>query len=170
MLHNLGGLRWPAPSCAHGVSDISAVVIPNTMPDDPSEIGFSASLPLEIAMGEAPVKEICLSHGVGKSDWDRLRVDPHFIQALEEAHTMLQQEGAMFKAKIRAQAEGVLARNWQLIHSSTELVPANVQAELIRFTIRAAGLDASVEQKARANALVSSNQNNLQINLILGDN
>lgn len=148
---------------------MSAIVIPNTMPDDPSEIGFSASLPLEIAVGEASVKEICLSHGVGKSDWDRLRVDPHFIQALEEAHTMLQQEGAMFRAKIKAQAEGVLARNWQLIHASTELVPANVQADLIRFTIRAAGLDASVEQKAKAAGLANQNTNALQINLILGD-
>lgn len=150
---------------------MSAVVIPNMMPDDPSEMGYPAGLPIEIAMGDAPVKEICLSYGIGKSDWERLRVDPHFVQALEEAYNMLSQEGAMFKAKIRAQAEGVLARNWQLIHSSTELVPANVQAEQIRFTIRAAGLDASVEQKAKASAAAAGMQTNaLQINLILGDN
>jgi hypothetical protein len=139
------------------------------MPDDPSEIGFPSTLPLEIAMGTAPVKEICLSYGIGKSDWDELRFDPHFIQALEEAHTMLQQEGAMFKAKLRAQAEGVLQRNWQLIHSSTELVPPNVQADLIKFTINAAGLNASIDQKAKASNFANANANNLQINLILGE-
>lgn len=144
------------------------LAIPNTFPSDPSEIGWPANLPLELAMGDAPVKDICMSYGIGKSGWDKLRQDPHFIQALEEAHTMLAQEGAMFKAKLRAQAEGMLARNWQLVHSNLNNVPANVQADLIKFTIRAAGLDASVEQKAKA-AGQGNNSNALQINLILGD-
>ena len=144
-------------------------VIPNTYPDDPSEIGWPVGLPTELAMGQGSVKDICMAYGISKSDWAILSDDANFIQALEEAHAMLAQEGAMFKAKIKAQAEGMLARNWQLVHASTEAVPANVQADLIKFTVRAAGLDASVEQKARAQGTAQAN-NALQIVLQLGDN
>jgi hypothetical protein len=145
------------------------IAIPNTYPNDPSEIGWPINLPLELAMrGSTPVKDICFSYGLGKADWDRLKEDPNFIQALTEAEAMMAQEGAMFKAKLRAQAEGMLARNWQLVHSNTEAVPANVQADLFKFTVRAAGLDASIEQKAKA-AGQGAVSNALQINLILGD-
>lgn len=139
-----------------------------TSPSDPSEIGFPVNLPLEIAMGDAPVKTLCLAYGLSKSDWMILRDNPQFIKALEEAYVMLQQEGAMFRVKIKAQAEGVLARNWAIIHGDNDKIPASVQAEQIRFTIRAAGLDASVEQKAKAQGS-NQNTNALQINLVLGD-
>ena len=143
-------------------------VVSNTFPDDPAEIGWPSSFPLEIAMAERSIKEICQSYGIARTDWQRLILDPNFQNAVQEAYTLLQQEGAMFKAKIRAQAEGMLARNWQLVHSTTDSIPANVQADLIKFTVRAAGLDASIEQKARAQT--NTNTNALQINLILGDN
>lgn len=144
------------------------IALPNTQPIDPSEIGWPPTLPLELALKQAPVKDICLSYGLGKSDWDRLRNDENFIRALEEATNMLQQEGASFKAKLRAQAEGILPQNWALIHGAEDKVPANVKAQLIMFTIRAAGLDASIEQKAKA-AGIQNNANIASITLILGD-
>ena len=100
------------------------VAIPNAIPNDPSEIGWPATLPLELALRQGSVKDICLAYGLGKSDWDRLRQDENFVRALEEATQMLQQEGASFKAKLRAQAEGILPQNWALIHGNPEQVPA----------------------------------------------
>lgn len=74
----------------------------------------------------------------------------------------------MFKVKLKAQAEGVLPRMWTIMHSPFDTVPARVQADLAMFTIRAAGYDASVEQKAKAAGIVSGT-NALQINIDLGD-
>lgn len=136
------------------------------MPDDPSEFGWPVSLPMELAMGEASVREICLSYGLGKADWEHLKTIPAFVEALTEAHTILKEEGAVFKAKIKAQAQGMLARNWQLVHASVEAVPAHVQADLIKFTIKAAGYDASIEQKAKAAGIVN-NANAFSINIDL---
>lgn len=146
----------------------NTAVILDTVPDDPSDIGWPVGLPLEIAMGQAEPKDICLAYGISRDEWRRLIVDPQFRQAVEEAVKDLEAEGAMFKVKLKAQAEGVLPRMWQLMHSPLDVVPANVQADLAKFTIRAAGYDASVEQKAKA-AGILNNTNALQINIDLGD-
>jgi hypothetical protein len=74
----------------------------------------------------------------------------------------------MFRTKLKAQAEGLLPRLWDLAHGDPEIVPPNVSADLIKFAIKAAGLDASIEQKASATAKQASVQVPLQINLVLG--
>lgn len=146
----------------------AANVLPDTIPDDPSEIGWPVGFALEIAMNNAPAKEICLAYGVSRAEWNVLINTPEFVHAVEEAVKDLEQEGAMFKVKLKGIAEGVLPRLWKLMHSPLDTVPANVQADLGKFVIRAAGYDASVEQKAKA-AGIMSNTNALQINIDLGD-
>jgi hypothetical protein len=137
---------------------------------DPATLGWPPSLPLELALRQQPVKDICAAYGIGRFEYERLRNDSAFRRAVTQATETLQEEGASFKLKARAQSEELLKTSWALIHKPLDQVPAAVKADLIKFTVRAAGLDASVEQKAtastRAAALAAVG---LTINLHLGD-
>jgi hypothetical protein len=123
-----------------------------------------------LALRQQPVREICEAYGIDRAGYERLRNDLAFRKAAADAVATLQEEGASFKLKARAQSEELLKTSWSLIHQPLDRVPAAVKADLIKFTIRAAGLDASVEQKAtastRAAALAAVG---LTINLHLGD-
>lgn len=79
---------------------------------------------------------------------------------------MIREEGTSFKLKARIQSEELLKTSWELIHGKD--TPAVVKADLIKHTIRFAGLDASIEQKAQANG-GNAGSNNFQININLGD-
>ena len=54
-------------------------------PPDPADLGFPATLPLELALGDSSPKEIFEAYGLGKADYLRLQGNPYFIQAIEEA-------------------------------------------------------------------------------------
>jgi hypothetical protein len=138
--------------------------------DPAATLGWPASLPIELALGQQPVKDICQAYGITKPEYERLRADRHFQKAVLDAAELLQQEGMAFRLKARAQAEALLQTSWSLIHKPLDEVSAPVKASLIQMTIRCAGLDASIEQKARASALAQTNvMNALTINLHLGD-
>ena len=138
------------------------------VPTDPSELGFPPTFPIELALREHSTQDVCEAYGIDKQAWDKIKIDPRFILALQTAVETLQKEGMSFKLKAKLQSEALLQTSWELIHSSNDDVPPNVKADLIKFTIRAAGLDASIDQKgaAAAHALVN---NALQININLGD-
>jgi hypothetical protein len=138
---------------------------------DPAAIlGWPPSLPLELALAQQSVREICQSYGIDRHEYARLRVDPHFRKAVAEATETLKQDGMAFKMKAQAQSEELLKTSWSLIHAPLDQVAANVKAQLIQMTIRCAGLDASVEQKARASATAAAaNLTALQINIHLND-
>jgi hypothetical protein len=136
----------------------------NTQPvGDPATIGFPPTLPIEVAMRVAPIRDICEAYDLNREDWEALRHDPLFIIAVAEAKKALSKEGMSFKMKARLQSEELLKTSWTMIHASSDEVPPNVKADLIKFTIRAAGLDGSKDQVANA---VASNA--LQININLG--
>lgn len=125
---------------------------------DPATFGFPPTLPVEIALKTAPVKDICAAYGISKEQWDILRHDPRFKQQLKKAMDELEADGGMsFRLKARMQAEQLLQTSWTLIHSP--LAPPAVKADLIKFTIRAAGLDQSKEQKDQAVPPMSININ-----------
>lgn len=130
---------------------------------DPAELGWPATMPIELAMRQHSVQEICEAYNVDQHQWNALRHDPLFVAAVKEAVETLRKDGMRFKTKARLQSEELLQTAWGLIHSSNEDVPPAVKADLIKFTIRAAGLDGSKDQAANATAAAA-----LQINLILG--
>lgn len=136
---------------------------------DPAELGWPASLPLELALAQASVREICEAHGVSRATYQALKLDAHFQAAVSAAIQAIGKEGVSFRIKAQAQAEELLKTSWGLIHAPLEDVPASVKADLIKFTVRASGLDASIDQKAKATAQAVGNQNNLQINIHLGE-
>ncbi len=140
-------------------------LVPYVSPDDPAEIGWPPLLPIEIALRVAPVPDICKAHGIDKATWDKLRVDPAFQQTLLSYVKMIRDEGgASFKLKARIQSEELLKTSWAIIHGVD--TPPAVKADLIKHTVRFAGLDASIEQKAAAMG-GGGGSNNFQINIDL---
>ena len=128
--------------------------------DDPAELGYPPTLPVELALRTAPVRTICESYGLTEADYAALRQDPHFVAHVKRISDELQRDGGMgFKLKARLQAEELLKTSWRMIHNNA--VASSVRADLIKFTVRAAGLDGSKDQAAGA----ATPTLNIQINL-----
>lgn len=137
------------------------------IPDkDPTELGFPPSLPLELAAKTGTTKSICESYGISRDRWEELRANAVFVRACEEAAKLVATEGGAFKLKARTMAEALLPRMFKLANASDIDIPPSVQADLIKATIRIAGLDASIEQKgAAAGKALAQNPLMIQINL-----
>lgn len=129
---------------------------------DPSRLGWPPQLPYELALRVATPKDICETYGITRDQWNEMRHDPVFIAAVADAHEKLKEDGMAFKVKARLQSEELLATSWGMIHDAD--TPHNVRADLLKFTIRAAGLDGSKDQAANA-ANAIGNALNIQINL-----
>lgn len=137
-------------------------MVPRILPTNPAELGYPPTFPIEVAMRVAPVKDICAAYGIEREEWDRLRYSPEFIRDLRAAHDMLRKEGMTFRIKARLQAEELLKTSWEMIHDRTGETPASVRADLLKFTVRAAGLEESRNQSGGDGV-----NNNLQINIQL---
>lgn len=137
---------------------------------DPSNYGWPPGLPIELALakrqGMKP-REVCTSYGLAQTDYQRLCQDPGFIKALETAFEEISKDGVTFRRKAQVQAEELLKTSWSLIHDASGDVPANVKGDLIKWTMRVAGYDASYDQKAAAANAQATNA--LQIVINLGD-
>ncbi len=131
---------------------------------DPASLPYPPTLPVELALRQKSPMEICQAYNITQAQWNQLRFDPIFIADLRSAVENLKKDGMSFRTKAKLQSEELLKTSWYLIHSSNEEVPPQVKADLIKFTIRAAGLDGSKDQAAQAAAV----SNQLQINLVLG--
>ena len=57
----------------------------------------------------------------------------------------------------------LLEKSWNMINDATGLVPPNVKADLLKFTIRAAGLDGSKDQAANAGMVGTALQINIRL-------
>lgn len=128
---------------------------------DPSQIGWPTSLVMDLAMGVDTPKDICHTYGISRDEWEALRVNPAFVGDLRRAMDQMKAEGGSFKARSQMQAGELLKRSWQLIHDPQ--VPAAVQADLIKSTIKWSGLDASKDQGQAKGGM--SNAFQIQINL-----
>ena len=113
---------------------------------DPALLGWPPSLPVEVAMRSNPIKMICAEYDISREDWDVLRATPRFIKEVQAAVEMLKTDGMTFKMKARFQSEELLKTSWKMIHSKGDEVPPSVKADLLKFTVRAAGLDGSQEK------------------------
>lgn len=131
-------------------------------PDNPAEIGaYPPTLPVEIALRVAPLRDICAAYNISHEEWLELKNDPVFQRDLTAAVEMVKKDGMSFKLKAQLQADELLKTSWKMIHAPADEVPASVRADLLKFTVRAAGYAEPAEK-------VNANQNNLQININLG--
>lgn len=134
-------------------------------PVDPARIGFPPTLPIEVVLRTAPVKDICLAYGLDREDWEALRADPVFIAAVQKVSAEVLKEGVSFKMKARLQSEQLLQSAWNLVHDTTGGVPPSVKADMIKAIWRVAGLEPTKAEGVIANA------NTFQIHIDLsGDN
>ena len=141
---------------------MKALAAPNSSkPADPSELGFPPTLPLELALKEKSPQALCEHYKLSKADWDKLRATPSFVTAVSGYVEELKKDGMGFRLKARLQAEILLSTSFKLIHSSNDDVSPAVKADLIKSTIKWAGL--SEEKKENL-----APQNALQININLG--
>jgi hypothetical protein len=114
-------------------------------------------------MHARPVREICEDYGLTSAEWDAIRVQDGFIVEVSAALEVLKKEGMPFKLRCQTQATELLKKSWEMIQAPYDQVAAPVKADLIKFTIRAAGFDGSKDQAANT----QSNQTNFQINIDL---
>ena len=130
-------------------------------PDNPSEIGtYPPTFPVEIALRTAPLQEICAAYNISHEEWLVLRADPVFQRDLTAAVELVKKDGMSFKLKAQMQSDELLKTSWTMIHDKVD-VPASVRADLLKFTVRAAGLADPAEKGA------GGPQNALQININL---
>lgn len=115
---------------------------------DPAQFGWPPTLVLELALHVETPRALCESYGISREQWDVIRNNPHFIADLSRAVEMMRTEGMAFKARAQLQAAALLKESWKLIHDVT--TPANVKADLIKYTIRCSGLDASKDPAIQA--------------------
>lgn len=130
-------------------------------PIDPAALGFPPTLPIEIALKESTPEELQKAYNLTVEDWEALWNNPQFVGAVAGAMEAIQKDGMSFKMKARLQSEELLKTSWRMIHAPSDEVPPSVKADLLKFTIKAAGL--VEDTKAQ-----SAPQNALQININLG--
>ena len=108
---------------------------------DPAQIGaYPPTLPIEIALRVAPLKDICEAYGITKDQWAVLRQDPVFQRSLAAAVEQVKQEGASVKLKAQLQCDELLKTSWTMIHDASGGIPPSVRADLLKHTFRVAGL------------------------------
>lgn len=128
---------------------------------DPAIGVYPPTLPVEIVLKTATIREICESYGLSKEDWDNLRAREDFRADVLRYKEIVKIEGMSFKLKAMLQSEELLKTSWQMIHKQDGSVPPAVRADLIKATWRIAGLEPD------KNSGNGSGQTALQININL---
>lgn len=139
---------------------------------NPSELGFPPTLPMEVAMKAAPLEDILTSYRLSEDDFSLLCATPLFEAAVAEAEKIIKADGGAFRMIARSMSQDFLKRMYDLAHAehgngAEGTVPAAVQSDIMKFVIKAAGLDASIDQKGAALAKGATVQP-LQIIINLG--
>lgn len=140
-------------------ANMMQVVDPFEPPRDPASMGWPPTLPVEIALRVSSIANICKAYGIERDEWLAIKEDPRFQQEVADAVDLVKKEGMSFKIKARLQSEELLKTSWRMIHHAS--TPPAVAADLIKFTIKAAGLS---EEKATTAPTVGTA---LQINIQL---
>lgn len=130
---------------------------------NPALLGWPPMLPVELALRERPVQEVCEAHGIDVAKWGELKQNANFVKAVEAAVAEMKRDGMGFKVKARLQAEAMLTKSWNMINQPDAEVSPTVKADLIKSTVKWAGLDGSRELAGGSSVGTA-----LQININLG--
>ncbi|MEI2419770.1 hypothetical protein V6O07_05820, partial [Arthrospira platensis SPKY2] len=118
-------------------------------------LAFDIALALE-GSGES-LDEIKTRHNLKSNQLLDFNRDPVFLKKVEHYRDEIREKGLTFRLKARAQAEELLTTSWKLIHSA-DVSPA-VKADLIKNTVKWAGLEARAEEAAAPTGGVRININ-----------
>jgi hypothetical protein len=111
-------------------------------------IPWTASFAADVAIGEDDYPATCARHGVSAAEWEVLSQDAEFTSTVEAIRFALRRDGAAFKIKSRLFAERLLEQFGAMIYD--EGTPATVRADLMKYSVKMAGLDASADQRTAA--------------------
>lgn len=125
---------------------------------NPAAIGFPAMLPVELAMAVDTPKNICAAYNLTREQFTQIIQHPVFVKAYQEAIEMLKVDGMSFKVKAKLQSEEYLGTAYAMVKNPN--ISDAVRADLIKNTVRWAGLDAKAVDVANG-----GNSFNIQINL-----
>ena len=123
-------------------------------------LAFDVALTLE-GSGET-LQEVMNRHSIKPDDILKFNADPVFLKKVDHYRGEVRDKGMTFKLKARAQAEELLTTSWLLIHDPG--VSAAVKADLIKSTVKWAGLEPKGDQE------VSANAGGVKITINLGNN
>jgi len=102
---------------------------------------FAFDLALLLEGSGEKVDELLDRHEYDASDLLIFKQDGTFLKKVDAYREEVRTKGLTFKVKARAQAEELLKTSWTLIHDP--VVSPAVKADLIKSTVKWAGLDTS---------------------------
>ena len=109
---------------------------------------WSDRLAMDIALalegsGEG-LEEILSRHHISTTELEHYNRDKMFLMKVDHLREEVREKGMTFRLKAKAQAEELLTTSWTLIHSGD--VSAAVKADLIKSTVKWAGLEISTKE------------------------
>lgn len=111
--------------------------------EDPANAApYPRGLTLDLALEVAPLKEILDSYELTPEKFKFILANPAFRKEYEQHKEDVQTEGWSFRKKAQMQAELYLNLVFRLANS--DQTPAAVRADLIKSTVKWAGLDTPV--------------------------
>ncbi len=111
-------------------------------------LAFDVALMLE-GSGES-LQEVVARHKITPLDILEYNKDPVFLKKVEHYQAEIKEKGLTFRLKARAQAEELLTTSYMLIHDPG--VSAAVKADLIKSTVKWAGLEPKGDIQTDGNA------------------
>lgn len=109
-------------------------------PEDPAcTASYPRGLALDLVLEVGTLKEILDSYAIAPEQFKRILTNPAFRQEYEAHRESMQTEGWSFRKKCQAQAELYLSLMFRL--ASSDQTPAAVRADLIKNTVKWAGMD-----------------------------
>ena len=160
-LLSVDGLDVPVPSDAAypddarppddtpDASDVPSPCVINVPTDPQARVSWTQDLLMDVALG-ASGESICKAYGLTPDQLSTIKRHPAFANQLKKVREALDKDGLSFRMRAQMQAEALLRTSWELIHSPT--TPASVKVELIKQTVRWAGLDGPAAPVAMASA------------------
>jgi hypothetical protein len=111
------------------------------LPADPAEAApFPRGLTLDLVLEVGTLKEILDSYEITPQQFEKILKNPTFRKEYEAHKESMATEGWSFRKKAASQAELYLNMVYRMASSDT--TPAAVRADLIKSTVKWAGLDA----------------------------
>lgn len=120
---------------------------------------WPAKLPLELALGGAPVEEIFLRCGVENDEYLKWATMPAFRKALSDAAAQVRDQGASFRVLCHGIAMDFLPTLDAKLHDETIGLP--VKVDILKKIVQWAGLEPKEEKVPPGQA----NMVNIQINM-----
>lgn len=81
-------------------------------PENPGEASFPHKLPIELAMGLNPIKDICASYGLTKDDLEAIYLIPQFQALYEWANDIKTEPNGVFRLQMVMMSDDIAKTIW----------------------------------------------------------